>query len=429
MKLDNSWVTLIHVFQTAFLEDTWKKLKPCDVLLVRSDLHCGYSYQGKAYSQLLDSFGDLCTELGLVTQSVAKPFSKHIGSRAHNSPVSYNRLGIIFALFRRFAWLTLGKIKGENWNYEFQARFWARILEKTKPSIVVGIQPGISICRAGKTKSIPIYDYQHGVIAKEHPDYGKEFNLNRPAKDLPDGFLCWDQQSAKELFQWAPQKGIDIRVVGNQWFSRFFLKEPQDYLVQKIVLKEKIFNNNRPTILVSLQWGMNKFYQNDWFNGFMVPALEEVILESSNNYNWLLRLHPVQIHGAENKKINYYLKQTFGHLSFVEWSVCSTLPLPAVLKQIDLHITDMSTIIVEASWMGLRSGILSTHIRPNGIFENYFSNEISNGVAEILPQNPEVIMDWIYNTLIKDKIIVATKSANENMKSFILETTGIKEKT
>ena len=365
---------------------------------------------------MFDSIGDLCVKRGLVTRSVAKPFALLIGSNAYNLPVSYNRYALMIALLRRGIQLISGHADGEEWANKHREHIWERILDKARPCYVISSQPDVGLCRAGKMKGIPVYDLQHGVIADEHLWYGEKYRLNALSKDLPDGFLCWDEQSAMALSKWAPQKGIDVRIIGNPWFLRFLLRNPKDSLVQEATNAGKIFNNGKPVILVSLQQWLTFTYK-----GVMVDALEKIILETANTYNWLLRLHPIQLRGPEKDMVQKYLVKTFGHLASVEWLVCSELALPIVLQQADLHLTDYSTVVIEASWMGLYSGLLSSHICPGGKYENLYLHERNLGLAMVLKQDSIDIERWIKQTLAKGKGKSTLKIAGQALHTFIDE--------
>ena len=408
-----------NLLQAARLSDSWQTLEHCDVLLVRGDGDCGYTYHGKAYAHLIDSIGDLCVNRGLVTRSVATPYCKVRGIQAYNLPVSYNRSALFIALLRRSVRLVRGYANSLEWANERRAHHWGRILGKTKPRCVIGVQPDEGLCRAGKIKGVPVYDLQHGVINDQNLWYSEEHRVDTRVRDLPDGFLCWDEPSAATLRKWAPQKGIDVRVVGNPWFLRFLYAKPNDFLVQEVLNSSSIFSNNRPVILVSLQWGMDLFYKHAGFNRVMVDALEKAIIETADVYNWLLRLHPVQIRGAEKEIAHRYLINTFGHLDSVDWRICSELPLPVVLKQVNLHITDSSTVVVEAAWMGVYSALLNNNICPGGCIENIYSHERKFGLAEVLPQHTETIRQWIASTLIKGKTESNLKNTTKSLEKFI----------
>ena len=272
---------------------------------------------------------------------------------------------------------------------------WQRVLNHVKPELVIGIQPDVSLCRACRMSNIPVYDFQHGIIASDHLWYGKKLK-DVAGGDLPTGFLCWDKNSANVLAQWAPSRGLSVCVVGNPWFQRFQYPVEKDQLVQDALVKGRIFTNNRPTILVSLQWGLHlHYYQGSDFNKVMCKALETVIKKTHDKYNWLLRLHPVQKRGAEAQYCEDYLSREFGDYPTVEWHKVSRFPLPLVLNESDLHITDMSTVVIEAAWLRVPSALLNPCLNKGGTLENLFQQERQAGIATVLSQEAEAIESWI----------------------------------
>ncbi len=244
--------SLIHLFKSVYHQDTWKHLAPCDVLFVRNDNDCAYIHDGQAYAHTIDSMCELCVGIGLITRSVATPYSKLTGMRAFNSPVTFNRYALIIKFLSIFIKIVLGNKNSCDWVIQQRMKLWERILDRAAPRFIIGVQPDAGLCKASKNKNILVYDLQHGVIADEHAWYGEKFRLSTPHEDLPDGFLCWDDLSANALRKWAPQKGIDVRVIGNPWFLRFYKKKQGDSLVNKATFSKSIFNNNHPTILYTL---------------------------------------------------------------------------------------------------------------------------------------------------------------------------------
>lgn len=408
-----------QLLRGAFTRDTWHTLSPCDVLLVRHDNDCGYTFQGKAYAHLLDSFGDLCIKHTLKIRTVATPFSVLVDTRAYHSPVSYNQSHIVTGLFRQTIQLIKGADIATKWAKSHRVAIWTDILDKAKPKIVVGIQPDEHLCRAGKKKRIPVYDLQHGVIADELPWYGENYRTSTPTEDLPDGFLCWDEQSVTTIAKWADKKDIRVIKVGNPWFLRFLQDDPDDYLVHEAIAQWKTHNDARPSILVSLQWGMLQPEISS--NGIIVDALEKVILDTANKYNWILRLHPVQLRSEEREAVLKYLAETFDVEKAQGWLKSSQDPLPIVLSQADLHITHNSTIVIEAAWMGVRSALLDQKIYNGGNSESYYTYERSIGMAKVLPLDPDIIKKWITDVLVKDRAEPTLKDSSQALDAFIDE--------
>lgn len=402
--------------------DTWQHIKPCDVLLVRAEGDCGYRYDGKAYAQIIDSFGELCINQGLFVSSVATGNPRFVGDLAQYSPVCLDRSSMRISIIGKIIEMINGYEIGKEWTQSHHTHLWCQILKKAKPKCIIGIQPDEFLCRAGKQQKIPVYDLQHGIITDEDPYYGEFYRNGTPVENLPVGFLCWDDQDAEPISKWAPNKGIWILKVGNPWFLRFARTQPRDELVNKALSEENIIGNDRPCILVTLQWKMAELAPDQVYNGVMVDALEKVILDTGELYTWIVRVHPVQLNGVESEATLNYLTKTFGIERTRAWLTSSWIPLPVVLKKADLHITFSSAVVIEAAWMGIRSGLLNKHIRPDD--KDWFSYERSLGIAEVLPPNPDVIKQWIVDTLAKGRGQSTLNDSGENLDAFIDEIAG-----
>jgi hypothetical protein len=153
----------------------------------------------------------------------------------------------------------------------------------------------------------------------------------------------------------------------------------------------------------------------------MADALEKAILNTVNRYNWLLRLHPVQVRGPESSMVQDYLNQTFSHSTTVEWQQCSEVPFPVALQWSDLHITHNSTATTEAAWMGVRTGLVDPHLRPGGKLSSYFAFERALKVAEIVPLETKAIEQWITSTLDKGRALSTLVDYRQALEALIAE--------
>ncbi|MEX3772198.1 hypothetical protein [Pseudomonas sp. MYb118] len=417
MRLLSNVRTLLSAL---FSKSGWGDLKASEVLVVRHDANCGYSYSGKAYSPIIDTLVDICVSRGLSAQSIATPYSKLVGEQAYNSPVAFNRSFIWIALLGRVLAKLAGSKKSADWIAKKRTAVWLKVLRTVKPGLVVGIQPEPALCRACKMMAVPVYDYQHGVLDKEDPWYGELLAKSVALSDLPDGFLCWDQASANVLRAWAPGRGCTVSVVGHPWFQRFSNARAGDSLVQAARNEHgHIFHDDKPVILVALQWGLHiHYYPEESFNKVMCNALESVIKSSSDKYNWLLRLHPVQLRGEEGAECEQYLSAQFSGMA-VEWRKASMMPLPLLLSQVDLHITDMSTVVIEASWFGISSALLNPFLNKGGCIDSLYEYERETGIATIVPQEVESIQSWIEEKLKAGKAVPAVDAGDHTAESWV----------
>ena len=373
----------------------------CDVLFLKSDNSTLPIAEGRMhYSPLLDSIGDLVKYRGLQSSSIVMPPSKIHRSKFYDNTATVNRR--IFAIrLKDFLFRVMGRVTKKDDSSNREVGMWEDIFTSYSPRLIVAIQPGGAICRAARKLNIPIYDMQHGVISGAHPWYSKNYNFMRPIEELPDGYLCWDEASSESLKLWTHSKGLDVRVVGNPWFIRFIA----DSTGTPCALSAP--SNKKPTILISLQWGNSHCFDERPFRKFLDSALEAAIVETWDAIDWSLRYHPVQIMGPERRHLKKYIDRTFGRASYKKWLESSLTPLPLVLSRADLHLTQNSTVAIEASWLGVRTGFIGGDV-PEG----YFHKEIEEGYASIIEGSPDVLLEWISETLSKGKAMPAMSRRN-----------------
>jgi hypothetical protein len=372
-----------------------RKFSKSDVLLVRHDADCGYTFDKLAFSPLIDSIVDLCRKNNFSPLSIASPYSKLTVDDAYNYPLSVNRYFFKIALLGLILKNLAGTKSAFLWKQRQRENFWESILIRVKPKLIIGIHPEPELCEAAAKLGIPSYDLQHGVVAIEHWPYAKTTPVGTMTT-MPSGFLCWDQQSALQVRQWAQQFGAQVYVSGNPWFERFRNIDAADRLVRENIAAVACFKSDKINILVSLQWGLHlHYYTEGSFNKVMCKALETAILKTGSRAKWFLRLHPVQIRGDEGKACLEYLNETFGHCDWVEWVQATRLALPIVLSQSDLHITDMSSVVIEAAWFNVPSALLNPLIRKGQRLEGLYSSQIDAGIATLVEQSEEDIVNWI----------------------------------
>lgn len=417
-----------RVFRTLFIEGALQsklsEIHKAELLLLRHDADCGYQYRGRIYSQIIDSVADLASYHGMTSSSIAVPFSKFFGASAHNNPLIFNRVFLRIALVAAVLSRTVGPDRALGYKRDASIRAWKQILDRVQPKVVIGIQPNRYLCAACRDVRIPVYDYQHGVIAPDHWWYGNLLKNDIPDDELPTGILCWDRTSATSLESWAPARGVRVHVLGNPWFKRFKKKMPHDHIVQEALGAGEVFDNHKPSILVSLQWGLDDAYYADTeFNGVICEALCRTINNTHQIYNWMLRLHPVQLHSAEGRETIDYLDREFGRLDGVEWEKSSRLPLPVLLTKTQLHITDMSTVVTEAAWHGVPSAILNPFLEQGERLESLFKDERASGIANCVAQREAEIEKWILDALELQHSIQEVEP-EESILEFLRETVG-----
>ena len=213
-------------------------------------------------------------------------------------------------IFAKLISIIFGKIASESCKQNQRSAHWRKVLKKCKAKVVFAIQPEIALCRAGRELEVQIFDVQHGIISdsEDNPFYSTKNRLSMETKDLPHGYLCWDDSSAAVLRPLACQKGYSVHIIGNAWVARFAAPDANDLLVQYELALFKEKKTRLPTILVTLQPNMHENAPDYVSNGVMVACLEDVIRETCRTYFWYIRLHPSQIlnehSGSAKKKLH-----------------------------------------------------------------------------------------------------------------------------
>ncbi|CAG1022085.1 hypothetical protein MTYM_01475 [Methylococcales bacterium] len=410
MRITKKLITYKKTISSCLHPSCWEKIKSSQCLIIRHDYNCGYVLNGKPYSQIMDAFAEICNKHKISFQVIATPYSTYYLDKATNYPLTFNRdfLGseILDKIFNTYP--------SKNETCKFSIAIWKKILKKSNAKIVVGIRPSSALCAAGKDCKIKVYDFQHGVIDDAHWWYGQQARHFTNKRYLPDGFLCWDQNSINSLRKWTSEKNIETINVGNPWFLNYFSSKN---LFNNHQHENLFIDNDKPTILVSLQWGLHVYYKNhkQWI---MPPQLEEAIQETSTQYNWLLRLHPIQMQDTNRDETFKYMHDKFDLLQNIDWEISSKLPLPVVLSMTDLHITDMSSVVIEASWFGIPSALLNPLLKKGEKLQNLFIKQRYDGYAFTLNQEKQEILSWITTNLNK-KNRQKIKFSDKNITDFI----------
>ncbi|MCZ4328558.1 hypothetical protein [Castellaniella denitrificans] len=360
-----------------------------DVLLVRHDLDCGYSYNGYAYSHILDSISDVLGKLGKTRCTVATPYSSLVGEKAYGSPFCINRAYALATIAAKL------KFCGDRTRQNIYAKknVWRTVIKAVSPKVIIGIAPGPELCWAANEMAVPVYDIQHGVINDGHAVY-KYVLRDGPDEYVPTGFLCWDSTAADTL-EWARARGKEVHVVGNPWFQRFIHRKGNDTLVEDALSGDMLDVIEKKTILVTMQWGLREFFKDSNYYEFLPEPLIQAINKSKNKYNWLLRLHPVQVRSGIKGKVVSFLERSFGREGNVFWEWPTSQPLPQVLAKCDLHITDCGSTTIEASWYGIPTALLNNRYVSGEVLADYFVPERACGLAVCVPQETSRILEWV----------------------------------
>lgn len=389
------------------------KVKKSDIILISGDHDLGFTYDGKKYAQILDSLNLILKRHNFDTLSIALPGSQFYASKTHSNSISVNGLIYKSHLLDRI----LSKLHISTFfNCNFVVNTWIRILSKTNAKVIFGIQPSPELCIAANKLGICTCDYQHGVISAENY-YGMFYRNKYNNLGWPNYILCWDEFSKKWVEENISPKSIAV-LVGNPWYIIFNDNLYKDVFKANFEIKRSLNVKNRTVILVTLQWGLENNSDNNEIG--INKSLYQLMLNKDLPFNWLIRIHPVLLNSKSYiKKIKKLLSDTKN----IEWEETSTLPLPIILKNIDLHITSHSAVTIEAELYNIKTALLNNN---QTILYEYFGRQINKGIAEIVYPSYKNILKWINDNTANHKQCNEINIEIELINNFINKTLKLK---
>lgn len=393
------------ILKSVFKLNELNRLKSSEVLLLSHDNDRSHIINGKKYATILDSLNFFLNKESINSINIATPISNYCGVKIQNEIYCINGI-IIRAKIKQILFDIISLKKNENKNFLILA--WSKIILKVAPKYIISTQPSPSLCIAAKNNNVLIFDFQHGVFDSSGY-YGIKHRCKNSQKGWPNSILCWDQNS----FDWVLDNCYNLTkpiLVGNPWFIKTL--NFSDSLLTKFYKKRPFFLKNKlkPNILISLQYG-----QFELTTLQMSHELIEFIIDNTNNFNFLLRIHPILI---DDNVFKNKVHEKFQNYNNIDWEYTSNTPLPLILKEIDIHITYSSSLTIEASWFGIKTALLSKDIK---LLRDCFNNQINSGDAFLINDSKHEIENWLIKTKNDNSHMTINKNdfSPDNLNKFI----------
>lgn len=230
---------------------------------------------------------------------------------------------------------------------------------------VAGHAASLAARRAG----IPCVDLQHGITGPYHPAYanwqrmpGSGYHL------LPSIFWAWDQSSQGTVDRWAQSQSIPHQAIlgGHPFYEAW---DVGDLTVQKDTQKNfselLARSQGYKKVLVTLQWGLISPQS-------LAPLL--AAMEQQNGIAWWLRLHPMALSDRDDVKKILPNKAK----SSIDIDLTTSLPLPLLLGEVDMHATHSSSTVLDANFFKIPSIVWSQY--GIDLFEEYIGRTNIFGV-------------------------------------------------
>lgn len=390
---------LMNILKSLFISDNWKNLEITQFLIIRKEEDLSFNIKSKKYSTTADSIKFFLDNSKISSQIICRPYAYSKNINVHNKYFSLNYAYLKISLYK---YLFKFFINEENIKIK-RIKLWKKLFFKSKPKVIICIEAQKEICAAANQLNIRIYDYQHGQINEYNPSYSNKL-FNTKNIFLPTGYLCWDSSTKKYLLNNFHKNNKKIKVieVGNLWFKRFIKKNSNDYLIQGYQNIE--FGKYKNRILVSLMpmsHQVNIIYS-DQKNNYISDELIKLIKEDKNFY-WCLRVHPLLMNRKNLKKFENFYNKFFKNKPNVDWKLSSYNPLPVLLQNINLHITEYSNVTIEASMMNIKTALINNNIKKGKKLENIYIQQRNEKKAFVVKNNKNEILKWINFHLNNDK--------------------------
>jgi hypothetical protein len=256
-------------------------------------------------------------------------------------------------------------------NLQYKAKYYSNYIKRTKCTVGIvngyGSDDGMAFCLACSKSKIISIEIQHGMISEFMPRYGSWHKVPEYGYELlPNIFWTWSDYETKFINEWAAKHSNYHRAIeggffwSNKWRNGLFedlVNSAKTKIYKKESLKRKFI------ILVTLQ---SIEFEPCWLKNAMVNSPE--------NYYWLIRFHP----SYDNVKKRQLFYKYFVDNKFYRFNIedSTTLPLMAILNFTNVLCTSFSSSVLDAKFLNVRSVVYHSY----GI--EHYKYEIKNGWVE-----------------------------------------------
>lgn len=245
------------------------------------------------------------------------------------------------------------------------------IFRKTTPALVCIVSyysvEGMAVNLACRRCGIPSIDLQHGLQGDLHVAYARWKRVPADGYELlPSHFWVWDGSDAKTIEQWnAPVARWHRPIIGGNLWLNEWLDGHDGFLAaydRRMMDACRRFPG-KPHVLVTLQFNLAD-------EGTLGPLLA-AMRRTQHELRWWVRLHPCMLN--DRGAVRSLLAKC--GITDAETDLATDLPLYAVLRHMDLHVTHSSSTVIEAALFGIPSVVISSY------GAEFFPEQLSTGWA------------------------------------------------
>ena len=225
---------------------------------------------------------------------------------------------------------------------------WLRLVQPRAVLLVDWVGPvSMAVTLAAHRLGIPTVDLQHGLQGPTNFNYSSW--RRSPAggyEVMPTQFWVWGERDADKILSSSPNViGADrVIVAGYPWLNMWREEESPDRRLEAYLgTARRLRADARRTVLVTPPPAAE-----------LGDELLAAIKDSPRDWQWLIRVHPRQL--AQRDRLLAPLERT--HHPRVDLDLAGRLPLYALLRTTDVHLTWWSTCALEALAFGIRTVLI-----------------------------------------------------------------------
>jgi hypothetical protein len=247
-----------------------------------------------------------------------------------------------------------------------------RVLDRTHPRAVFIVSyygnEAMALIRACRRRGIATVDVQHGTINDAHWAYAHWSRVPAGGFDLlPRWFWVWGESEAEAIRSWSARtNGAHAPVVGGNLFLRAW---NDGTLPVAVAIDARV-----DALMAQVPAGLSQVLYT--VNGFETEVelgtIREAISRSKGRLFWWVRLHPAAPHAKD------VVERALGAAEGGYRVEGGEIPLYALLRRMDVHVTEASSTVIEASELGVPTILLA---REESVM---YQNLIDQGWARVL---------------------------------------------
>ena len=262
------------------------------------------------------------------------------------------------------------------------SEFFEQVLRQIKPrsAFVVSYYnvAGMALNLACRNLGIVSVDIQHGLQGDLHWAYGRWNNVPETGYEvLPNLFWVWSNLEAEAIKRWnSSVSEWHQPVVGGNLFLDLWRSSENEIV--------KYYDNEIGNAKGNKKHLIHVLYTIGYEDADKLRTILSTMRQTESLCYWWLRVHPGKL--KERNSFKKWVREN--RISNGEVDLATDLPLYALLRQMDLHLTFYSSSVFEAEDLGVPSVVVGDYGKE------LFSYQISTGWA--LPADtPEEIISGI----------------------------------